>query len=111
VILFSPDAGDVGDCASTATLGVHIAIAAAIVRNLRDILFLTLERDSRYRARMCSEAGRDIVRIVDHPRYSRGLNTCPGVSIDGMAALLFCAPKSLPFGIATRATGGVGSAS
>jgi hypothetical protein len=32
-------------------------------------------------------SSRDIVRIVDQPRDSRVLKTCPSVSIDGMAAL------------------------
>ena len=88
MILFSVDGGDVGDCARTATLSVHVAIAAAVVRILRDIRFSFphLESASRYRA--CVLRGRhltlsrDIVRIVDQPRNSRVFNTCPGVPID-----------------------------
>jgi hypothetical protein len=52
---------------------------------------------SRHRPdrRSAATLSRDIVRIVGQPRNSRVLNTCPSVSIDGMAALLFRTPKSL----------------
>jgi hypothetical protein len=88
-MLFSVDAGDVGDCARTATLSVHVAIAAAIVRILRDIRFSSPHPRKRFsipcacvlRGRRLS-LSRDIVRIVDQPRNSRALNTCPSVSID-----------------------------
>lgn len=89
MILFSVDAGEVGDCARTATLSVHVAIAAAIVRILRDIRFSFPHPRKRFsipcacvlRGRHLT-LSRDIVRIVDQPRNSRVLNTCPSVSID-----------------------------
>jgi hypothetical protein len=118
VILFSVDAGDVGDCARTATLSVHVAIAASIVRILRDIRFSFPHSRKRFsipcacvlRGRHLT-LSRDIVQIVDQPRNSRVLDTCPSVSIDGMEALLLRTPKSLPWVIATRPTGRVRFAS
>jgi hypothetical protein len=82
-----------GDCARTATLSVHVAIAAAIVRILRDIRF-SLPRPRKRFSIPCAcvlrgrhlTSSRDIVRIVDQQRHSRVLNTCPSVSMDGMAA-------------------------
>jgi hypothetical protein len=80
-----------GDCARTATLSVHVAIAAAIVRILRDIRFCLPRPRKRFSIPCaCVLRGRhltssqDIVRIVDQQRHSRVLNTCPSVSMDGM---------------------------